>query len=121
MVVPLLRKVAEIAFTQALSLKRIHSGKKGEIVEVFHSAVEETERRQRFQFLSDDRLFGIGAEHGRREIQQAWVLNVRGSGSNDIAESDIELHRNSRSRERCVEQDSDTLVIRVLFDSADLD
>ena len=78
MVVPLWRKVAEIAFTKR-SLKRIHAGEKGEIVEVFHSAVEETERRQRFQFLSDDRLFGIGAEHGRREIQQAWVLNVRGS------------------------------------------
>ena len=47
---------------QALSLKRIHSGKKGEIVEVFHSAVEETERRQRFQFLCNDGLFGIAAE-----------------------------------------------------------
>jgi len=33
-----------------------------EIVEVFHSAVEETERRQRFQFLCNDGLFGIGAE-----------------------------------------------------------
>jgi hypothetical protein len=44
---------------QTLSLKRIHSGKKGEIVEVFRSAVEDTERRQRFQFLGNDRLLWI--------------------------------------------------------------
>jgi len=106
---------------QTLSLKRIHAGEEGEIVEVFHSAVEETERRQRFQLLGNDRLFRIGAEHRRREIQQAWLFYVRGFRSNDIAEADIELHRNSRSRERCVELDSDTLVIRVFFDPADLD
>ena len=108
-------------FRQKLSLEWIHAGEKGEIVEVFHSAVEDAESREGFQFLGNDGLFGLGAEYRCREIQQAWVLNVRGPGSNDIAESDIDLHWNSRSCERCVELDPDTLVIRVLLDPADLD
>jgi hypothetical protein len=74
-----------------------------------------------FQLLGNDRLFGIGAEHRRRKSGKLGYSMTVGPGVNDIAEPDIELHWNSRSCERCVELDSDTLVIRVLLDSADLD
>ena len=104
---------------QALSLKRILSGKKGEIVEVFHSAVEETERRQRFQFLGDDRLFDRRGTVAGKSSKLGYSMSV-GPGVM-TSPNPISSCTNSRSRERCVELDSDTLVIRVLFDSADLD
>jgi hypothetical protein len=39
------------------------------------------------------------------------------TGVNDIAEGDIELHRNSGFLEQSGELDSDTFVIRIFFDA----
>jgi hypothetical protein len=49
------------------------------------------------------------------------LFNLRWSWNNDVPEADIDLHRNSRFGEHRVKLDSNTLVIRVLLDSANLD
>jgi hypothetical protein len=97
------------------------SGQNGKIIEVFHAAIEKAEGGERFQFFRNGGLSRIGAEHWRREIEQRWVLDLRRPRSNDVSETNIELHGNARSRKSGVELDSHTFVVGVLFDSTDLD
>ena len=111
----------QLPLRDALPLKRIRAGEKREIVEILHTAIEKAEDGERFQFFRNHSLSRIGAEHRRREIEQRRVLNLRRPRSNNISESNVELHGNARSRQSGVELDSHAFVVGVLLDSADLD
>jgi hypothetical protein len=62
------------------ALKGIHSGQKGGIVLIFDSAIENSQRNERFQFLSDDGLFCIGPENGSGESSNAGYSISVGPG-----------------------------------------
>ena len=62
---------------QMLAVKRVHPGQEGEVVVIFHAAVEQAEFGERFELLGDDGLPGIGVEHGSAGNRAASDTRLR--------------------------------------------
>ncbi|HEX8114444.1 MAG TPA: hypothetical protein VF516_42230 [Kofleriaceae bacterium] len=88
-----------------------------DVVEVLHAAVQPAQVDHRLELLGHHRLARVARELGRREAEQRGVRDGLRTGSDDVAEPDVDLHGDARPAEQTDEANPHALVVRVLLDA----
>ncbi len=88
-----------------------------DVVEVFHSAVEETEFDHGFDFFGDEGFAVVGAEGRGGKVEEAGILYKFRAGGDDVVEADVDLEAEPDGVEAGLEGGADAFVVGILFDN----
>lgn len=101
--------------------KHTLAGQRPDIEEVLHPTVQRSEADHRFELLRDQRLKIVGVEVSTGIVEERGVQNPDRPRCHDIAEANVDLHRNACVSEVSPELRTNTVVIRTLGNSLGLD
>src|SRR5690606_36158336 len=91
-------------------------GDQPQVVIVLQPAVGDAARRQGMEFLGDHGLDRIRPHTRRWRIEQCRIVDLDGTGSDRIAEADIDLDRDARAGDRGLRAYPYTAIFKILAD-----
>jgi hypothetical protein len=114
-------KCASDRTRQPLNVEAMGLGQSPDVEEVLHSAIRDSENHHRMEFLRDHRFRRVRPEHWSSQSQQHRKSEIRGGWVDEIAETNVDLHRHASAIQTCRHAHPNSFVFGILLDALSRD